>query len=152
MIVRLLVGVAVAVALLSLSLPVVENARIASSDSAVRDALDRLTEVASTMAARNDPVPPGAPGAREPLALQLPGTGPGRARIARLHLAANGPTATVARWHVAGADGDRQRVLPDLVITEPITLAGGATHRLVLAYEQRPSGAAVVLRRPRPYK
>jgi hypothetical protein len=152
MIVRLLVSVAVAITLLSLSLPVVENARIAGSDSAVRDALNRLSDVASTMAARNDPVPPGAHGAREPLELRLPGGGPGRARIARLRLAPNGRTATVARWHVAGVDGDRQRVVGDLVTPEPISLAGGATHRLVLTYEQRQSGAAVVLRRPRAYK
>jgi hypothetical protein len=152
MIIRLVVGVAVAVALLSLSLPVVENARVAGSDSTVRDALDRLTAVTSTMAARNDPVPRGAPGAREPLRLRLPGAGPGRARIVRLRFAAGGPAASVARWRVAGADGVRQRVLPDIVTPEPLTLDGGGTHRLILTYEQRSRGPVVTIRRARPYK
>lgn len=70
--IRLVLAVALSLALLAVSLPVIDTVRISHADARVDGALDRVETTARTLLARNDAVRPGSEGAGRRLTLHLP--------------------------------------------------------------------------------
>lgn len=72
---RAVLAVALAVALVAASLPVIDRARRDHADARIQSQLERLSSVARELATNNDPVPVGAAGARRTVRLHVPGRG-----------------------------------------------------------------------------
>ncbi|MFB6267039.1 MAG: hypothetical protein ABEI31_05210 [Halodesulfurarchaeum sp.] len=70
--VRLLLAAVLAAGLVAAAMPVVESAQDARADRAVEDQGDRLVAAIETLARRSDPVPPGVPGARRRVRIDVP--------------------------------------------------------------------------------
>lgn len=79
--VRLLLAVVVATALLASSLPAVDAARTARAEYVLSESTQRTHDAMVQLPRRNDPVPPGVPGARRQVAVSLPPDGAGSLRI-----------------------------------------------------------------------
>lgn len=69
---RAVLAVAVAVALLGVALPAVDRAAVGRGQSLLAGDVERLVRAVERLAADSDPVPPGARGARVVVALRLP--------------------------------------------------------------------------------
>lgn len=157
---RAVLAVGLAVALLAASLPPIDRARRDTADANVRSQLERLATAARELAADNDPVPVGSAGARRVVTITVPDRGWGAAEVA--HVAIGGVTGNtttdprgsdVLAWRLTGgprrslrvegvdlfavADG---RVTPD---AQALVLRGGR-HVLELALV-RHRGRSVVL-------
>lgn len=161
---RAVLAVALAVALLAASLPAVDRARRDHADSQVRGQLERLATAARTLAARNDPVPVGNAGATRTVTLRLPARGWRSAGVAYVaiggvpgNVTTDTPDGDVLAWRLAGgptrvvrvedvavhtvADG---RVAPDgrpLVVHEP------GRHRVELSLVRHRGRPLVLVRR-----
>lgn len=159
---RAVLAVALAVALLAASLPAIDGAR---RDHADREVGSQLRQVGATLerfAARNDPVPPRGAGARATVRLHLPGRTWGTARVAYVAVGgaknATDPAGSdVLAWRVAGGPertlrvdgidlqvGGDGRIGPD---GEPLVLHEPGRHRLVLALVSRDGRPVVLVRR-----
>lgn len=81
MAVRVVLAVALAVALVGASTPAIERARVDAANARVGSEVAALLEAARQLRAKNDPVPADAPGARVRVTLALPGATWGRTGI-----------------------------------------------------------------------
>jgi hypothetical protein len=152
---RVVVAVTLAAALLGVSMPVVETARVDHADARVEAELDRLTAAATRLAERNDLAPPGVPGARRTVSVRFPRGTMGSSALARLSVP--GPeaqawnwTGTRLRYRIAGASPDTYESGVVLVGTpDGTTIRRGGRHRLVLELSRVRGHRAVVVRRPR---
>lgn len=79
---RAVLAVALAAAIVAVAVPAVEDARVDHADASLRDDLRRLRRTAVALAASSDPVPVGARGARATVTLRLPGQGWHAPRVA----------------------------------------------------------------------
>lgn len=164
---RAVLAVALAVALLAASLPAVDRAQRDHADSQVRSQLERLATAARALAARNDPVPVGNAGATRTVTLRLPARGWRSTGVAYVAIggvpenaATDTPDGDVLAWRLAGgpprvarlegvaihtvSDG---RVAPDgrpLVVREP------GRHRVELSLVRRRGRPVVLVRRFKP--
>ena len=105
--VRLLLAAIVALALLSSSLPLVQESQRARADRQVSASADDLRDTVVSMARQNDPVPLGVPGARSRVSVDLPDNGgPTELRIGARPDGTDGDTNTtdVLWYRVAGED------------------------------------------------
>lgn len=72
---RAVLAVAIAVALLAVSLPPIDAARRDTADSALRGTLEHLETVAENLEGNNDPVPVGSAGASRTATVRIPARG-----------------------------------------------------------------------------
>lgn len=155
--VRVAFTVALLVAVAGVVVPAVEYAGVERSDTAVRDAVDRLVEEGRALDRGNDALPEDAGPARRAVTLSLPTHGFASARVERLTVGppANGtsetPEATRFAWRVDG--GTTHTVVAEGVRIRPangrqLTVAAGRL-RLELALVAVPDrrGAVVRVRR-----
>lgn len=142
--IRAVLAVALAVALLGVSLPVVEEAGRAHSDARVTNQLDRVESAAQTLRARSAAATQGVT-ARRTLSLSLPERTWAHPGLARLTVPAPGDGVGVT-WRVDGGTDHSRRLLGGNVVGPPggLTLREGGT--LEVALLLRPNGT-VQLRR-----
>lgn len=146
---RVVLAVVLASALLGATLPLVERARVGHSEAQVSSELDRLETAATDLADRNDPVPANRTGARRTLTLRLPENSWARAGVSRLTV---GPASAPKplRWQVDGGDVHHSRLADGLIVgpADGLELGSGGRKRVVLTLEQRGGEPSVVIRRP----
>lgn len=143
---RAVLAVLIAAALLGLSMPVVDSARVGHADSQVRSELTDLEAVAADLRAESDPTPPGVPGARIERTLVLPPRSWGNAGIAQLTLP--GSADAPVRWHVHSGEMRTVRQSPPMVAPpEGLELREPGTHRLELSLQRRDGRSVVVVSR-----
>jgi hypothetical protein len=147
---RVVVAVALATALLGAATPAVDDARIDHADARVETEVDELAATADRLVERNDPAPPGVRGARRLLTLHLPGPSWGSAGLD--HLSVPGPSADrrgVLTWRVEGGRETTRWVSVPLVGPDGgLSLRGGGARRVVLELVRRDDEPVVVVRRP----
>jgi len=144
---RAVLVVAVTAALLAVSLPVVDSARVDYAETRVADELDRIERAAETLAAENDPVDHGETPARRVLPLRLPVESWASAGVSRFDLPEGESTVT---WSVGDSGTHRRRLADGLVVGQSggLQLDGSGPQRLVLTLRQRNGEAVVVASRP----
>lgn len=151
--IRLLVAVTLAVTLLGVTLPAVEEARTRHADALLRGELRELRADARSLLAREDPVPPGVAGARRVVTVRLPTTGRGTAvrlgtRAGRTDALAWGSAplhSLVTRFPLRTVvDG---RLLRD---GQPLRLRAPGRHRLALGLRRIGGRTVVTVRRFKP--
>lgn len=147
---RVVVAVALATALLGVSMPAVQTARVDYAHGRVDTELETLAMTATRLQERNDPSPPGIGGARRTIELHLPGATWTSAALA--YLAVPGPSGNLppgtVRYRVAdGRNRTRSTGVPLVGPPGGLRITGGR-HRLVLEYTQREGKPVVVVRHP----
>jgi hypothetical protein len=143
---RTVLAVALAIALLGVSLPAVDSARVTHAESDVQRSLTRLETAATELAAHNDAVPNGTVGARRHLTLSLPSERWGQAGLDSLSFP---PGSTHLSWRVRG--GDHRTYASSVPLAGPsggLKLNEGGHHRIILALHHRNGREVVVVRRP----
>jgi hypothetical protein len=120
MTVRVLLAAVVALALVGSALPAVEEAQRFRAEQELTDDAERIEAAATAMVRSSDPVPPGVPGARRHLRLDLPESMDASIRLGRPRGGHLG-NATTIRTQVAG----RQASLHSVDV--PIIAAGSQT-------------------------
>jgi len=145
---RTALAVAVATALLGISLPVIDSARVTHAETSVETALGRLDTAASELAATSDPLPASADGARRQHVLRLPRGSWGSASLAELRFpppdSQQKPT-----WRVTGGQWARMTTSVSLVgPPDGLTLTEGGRQRVELTLQRRDGDVVVVIARP----
>ena len=131
---RVVLAVAVAAALVGIAAPVVETARVDRANAAAAAELDRLDSAAETLRDRNDVPPPGVTGARRVLTLHLPSRSWGSAGLARLSIPGADAEDDRISWRVDGGRVRRYDASVPLVARDgPLRLNDGGRRRLVLS-------------------
>jgi hypothetical protein len=74
--VRLLLAVVVAAALIASSLPAIDAAQQARADQTLDESTQEIRDAVSLLVRHNDPVPPGIPGARRRVRIEVPAQTP----------------------------------------------------------------------------
>lgn len=151
MIVRVVVAVALAAALLAVSLPVVEDARVDHGDSRIASEVKRLERVAAGLATENDLVPDGGTPARTALTLHLPERSWGTSGTDVFHVPNESADADVV-WAVTDGQS-RRRTLSGVSLDGPpsgLVLHEGGRHRLVAELRRGEDGRTVRVRRDIP--
>lgn len=139
--IRLVVGVALALALVGASLPPLAEARVDRSATLLEAELDRLARTAAVLVAESDPVAAG-PGARRIVTLELPGRSLTSAAVAWVELRGDEDAAVYrlpGRPPTAVPLGVALRT-PD----GPVRLVDPGDHRVTLSL-RRVDGDAVVV-------
>jgi len=138
---RVVLAVLTATALLGVATPAVQSARIDHADARIAAELDELERVGRTLSGRNDPRhSDGAPGARRVVTVVLPERAWGQAGTEYLRFPPpNDSVETAPRavrqatWRVAGGTVHRRRLLSGDLVGPPDGLElGPGSHRLVL--------------------
>ncbi|WP_340100825.1 DUF7311 family protein [Salinibaculum salinum] len=143
---RTALAVLVGAALLGLSLPVVDDARVGHADSQVRTELDTLETAAERLHSESDPVAAGTPGARIERTVVLPTRSWGTAGLDRLRIPAR--TNERIRWQVAGGQVQTRHTNPPLVAPpDGLKLRERGRIRLTLSLERRGGAVVVVVSR-----
>lgn len=134
---RVLLAVAMTAALLAVSMPAVDTARIEHSNGRIATELTHVETTAAELAARNDPPPPGTDGARRELTLRLPEATVGSAGVERLVVRpATGTRPAVFEWRVADGTAQVRHVTDTtLHVSEPLRFHEGGRHRIVLVHQ-----------------
>lgn len=143
---RTVLAVLLAAALLGVALPVVDAARVAHADSQVQTELESLERAAADLRAESDPTEPGVGGARVERTVVLPGPGWGTASVERVEIPAE-PGATV-RWRVDS--GSTHQFRPSVPLVAPpdgLTLRESGRHHLRLELQRRDGQVVVVVSR-----
>lgn len=142
--IRAVLAVALAAALLGVSLPVVEEAGRAHSDARVANELGRVESAARTLRAGSTATARG-PTARRTLTLSLPERTWAHPDLARLTVPPPGGRESVT-WRVEGGAERDRRLLGGDVVGPPggLTLRGGGSRQVVLLL--RPEGVVEVRR------
>lgn len=143
MIARTVIGITIAVALLAVTVPVADSARVEHSNAAVERSVERFDRAVRTLAETSDPVPAGRSGARRYHTLSVPRKSWSSAALDRLVLV---PPNSSARpfWRVTG--GQRNPYRPPVPLVGPpggLEIEAGGDHRLVLRLVSR-DGRSVV--------
>lgn len=153
--IRAVLAVAATAALLSASLPAVDDARRQHTEGVVREDVESLERAARVLAESNDVTRDA--GARRVVALTLPDRGWAHAGLDGLVVdgpsnATGGPNATAGRvaWTVSGGRRTTERIEGVALRTpgsEPLRLRGTGRRRLVLALGGSPRRPVVTVRR-----
>jgi len=147
---RVVVAVALATALLGVSMPAVQTARVDYAHGRMDTELDTLAATATRLQERNDPAPPDVDGARRSVTLHLPDGAWTTADLT--YLLIPGPSGDFPRGTVRYrvADGpNRTRSIGASLVGPPGGLrVDGGRHRLVLEYTRRAGEPVVLVRHP----
>lgn len=148
MTIRAVVSVALAAALLAVSLPAVDRARIQHADARIAGEVDRLETVARSLARENDLVDHGPP-ASAGVTLHLPTQSWGASDVVGFRIRPPGATRDVS-WRIRGGEQHARRLSGVTVAGPPtgLVLRDGGRHRLVLELRRRGGDRTVVVRRP----
>jgi hypothetical protein len=162
--IRAAMAVILATALLATSLPALDVARRDHSATAVRAELDRLATAMRDLAARDETVPPGAPGARRVVSLRVPGRSWTEAGVDYVAVAESSPAEAASNrseptvtWQVVDGAAQTRRLAGLSVDTDPpagsadgpLVLRESGIHRLELTLVRRAGAPTVVVRRLR---
>lgn len=131
---RVVLAVAMAAALLAASLPAVDTARVHHGDERTVGELDALEAAATTLAERNDPPPPGVAGPRRTVTLSLPEGTWSAAALERLHIDPidRSESYTPVRWRVDGGTSQTRQLRANITTGERLVIEDGGQQRLVL--------------------
>lgn len=154
--IRAVLSVAIAVALLATSLPAIEEARTDRTEQQLELASDRIERGILSLAFEDDPTPPGDPGARRTVTVDLPErsltTAPAHHfRIQESDKGDRDGAGAIVEYALPGRP-PTERAIHDVdvrVVGENIDLQGTGQYRLVFTLD-RPAGereATVVVRR-----
>jgi len=144
---RTVLAVVLASALLAVSLPVVDSARVSHAERSVDTTLQRLDAAATELAAANDALPPGRAGARRQHTFRLPRESWGSAGLESLTFPPPAAERPV-RYQVAGGqDTATEFSVPVVGPPGGLTLQSGGRQRLVLRLQQRHGRSVVVVSR-----
>jgi hypothetical protein len=155
-IVRTVLAVALAAALVAVSQPAVESAGRERTAAAVADEVDRFVEQATSLVDTDDAV--ARPGARRIVTVSLPEPGQTAAGIGELAFEpavegqrrSAGTTASAISWRIDGGDRNRrflERITLETSDDEPLVLGEHGRHRLVLSLRGSNADPRVHLRR-----
>lgn len=150
---RVVVAVALAAALLGASMPAVDTARVDHAEAKMAAEVDRLAAAAERLRERNDPSPPGVPGARTEVRLHLPGSSWGTASLDYLSIPgavadSGGANYTEITWRVEGGRRTTRKLSTPLVGSGGgLRLEGDGSRRVVLELTRRDGEPAVLARR-----
>jgi hypothetical protein len=165
-VIRAVISVVLAAALLAVALPAVDDAAATRTAATVEADAERLRDVATALAATDDAVPAGRPGAHRVVAVRLPPDS--LATVPVDHLAVGGrpgaesgspdPSTAAAEppddtpdllaYRLAGRPTRTVRVPVDLRTPDgPVVLRGAGTHRLTLRLVRDERGVGVDVRR-----
>jgi hypothetical protein len=146
---RVVVAVTLAVALLGVAMPTVETARVEHADARVAAEVDELIATATLLAERNDPPPAGIRGARRTVALYLPGPSWSTERLESLVVpgpADSAPRGTI-RWQVAGGhESTRYAPVPLVGPKDGFVVQSGGRQEVVLELVSRDGRQIVLVR------
>jgi hypothetical protein len=145
---RAVLAVLLASALLAVSVPVVDSARVTHAETRTETALQRLGSAATALADANDVAPNDRPGARRYHTMSLPRESWGTAGLDALRFP---PPATERRpaWRVIGGNWTTTTTSTRLVgPRDGMTLREGGSTRVVLALEEHRGRPVVVVTRP----
>lgn len=150
--VRTLLTVVVAAAILGSSLPVIAEARVDRTESALDATATRVTDAAASLVATEDPVPVTAQGARRTVTVTIPRAGLGDAEVAYFSLGGRPNASAPSTIGYRVADRPPRRIETRhrfLTGSQPLVLSPGR-HRLRLTLVHQPEGVwiRVDLRRP----
>lgn len=138
MVVRVVVAVLLATALLGYALPAVEQARDSRADALARDELRTLGDAATRFAAENDPAPPGVADTRLVVEVRVP-------RGTTLGVGV-GPHDGSLAWTRSGRPGWVGRVETDVAFAGSFRLREAGSHRVEFTLVRAEEGLAVRVR------
>lgn len=141
---RVVLVVLLAVGVVGASLPAVERARVASTDTRLEGEVSSLRTALADLLARDDP---GA-GARRVVTLRVPARSWGHAGVARLAVGVGDTRSERVVWRTRGGR-ERSVRLPvpvDARDGDAFRVAAAGRHRLMLALRTGPGGPVVVAR------
>lgn len=146
---RVVLAVTLAAALLGAAMPVVDDARVATARSQTADQLESLDRAAERLEERNDASPPGMDGggARRHVVLDFPRRSWGSSGLDRLYIP--GEFDAAPSWRVSG--GKSKTWYSSVPIAGPdggMTIREGGRVRLVLKLRRRQGESVVVVSRP----
>jgi hypothetical protein len=149
-VIRVVLAVLLAAALLGAATPAIEDARVAATDRALGADLSRVGTAAETLAARHDAVRPGVGPARRTVRLVVPGRSWGRARATVT--VGTEPSGGRLEWQVGNRPSRTRRIDVELgvwrdgeVVAGELRLGPG-DHRLVLSLVRIDGRPAVAVR------
>lgn len=161
---RAVLSVAVAAALLGVALPAADRAAVARSQSALAGEAEALSRAAERLAAGSDPVPADARGARTVVGLRLPGRSWSTAAVDYFAVGAaprgdspDGPAGDVVAYRVAGGRERRVRLSVDVRAARnghpapedrPLVVGEPGRHALVLRLARVDGHPVVLVGRP----
>ncbi|WP_101296262.1 DUF7311 family protein [Halegenticoccus soli] len=151
--IRIVLAAALTVALFAASLPAVDDARADRTAARLDADLDRFERTARDLAAREDPVEPGTPGARRTVEIRLPGRSWTAEPVEAVRIGCPRPrcrSATVT-YRLSGGSVERRRV-DGVALRTPggaISLREPGVHRLRMTLERRNGAPTVIVRRSR---
>jgi hypothetical protein len=147
---RVVVAVGAALAILGVALPAVETARRSHANQVAAEAVERLVDTARALAARND-ASEGPASARRVLELSFPTASWATEGLASLTIRRL-PNATASRvtWRVRGGERRTRLLARPLVVPRsgPLSLEAGGDQDLRLALRRRAGRRVVVVSRP----
>lgn len=147
---RVVLAVLLASALIGVALPVVDSGRVAHADSQVRTELDHLETAGRNLQAESDAVRPETDGARIRRTAVLPGPSWGKAGIERLTIPESADDGMVT-WRVDGGTTQEMRPSPPLVAPhDGLQLRESGRHRLRLELQRRDGRQVIVVTRANP--
>lgn len=141
---RVVVVVLMAVSLLAVAMPVVEDARKAAARQTITAELDRLDRVAERLLGRNDLPPPGVDGPRRVVTLSIPTRTWGNAGLDWFRIPPDDPPA----WQVGGGEPQVWRPTAPILARDDLEIRDGGRVRLVLTGRRTDTGPVVVVSRP----
>lgn len=143
--IRAVLAVVLAVALLSLSLPAIEDARTKRTDQQLATELEQLDRAAADLYEAEVPRT-ATPGARRTVTIRIPERGVTTAGVTEVRIGGKRPAE-----YAYQLPGGPLRTIPASVPVmpaggDPITLSGSGNHRLVLTLAQRNGTKTVEIR------
>lgn len=145
--IRVVVTVLLALALVAASLPAIAHVAADRSDAQVRAGIDDL-DAAATDLARSEEAVPGTEGARRVVAVEIPAEGLSAAAVAHVTIA---PDGRRYRYRIGGRSAESVRgTVPVYTLDgEALVLRDAGRHRLVLALVDVEGSRRVVVARYR---
>lgn len=146
MILRLVIGVALTAALVSVTTPALSTAQADSADADVDRQLRELSDRLETMVATDDPT--AGPGARRVAEIRLPAETQTTETIAKLRFHSYEGVG-VATWQVEDAGGDSTRLVgvPLRSVGDELVLEESGIHRLAFAFRLQDGEPVVAVQR-----
>lgn len=146
---RAVIAVLLAVAILAASQPAIDRSRVAHADTRVEAEMTALRTAIADLLTSDDPVPVGTPGARRTVTISLPGRSWASAGVERVVLGPDCCDRDRLVWEVTRGRAAALAVPVDLrgVDGGPVVLERAGHHRLVATLIRDRGEVAVVIHR-----